>query len=62
MQERFRLFGLAILALVFSAPSADAVMIDFDSLQHGEIVDTDFVGMFGVEISAVNVGGGPDLV
>ena len=61
MQERFRLFGLAILALVFSAPSADAVMIDFDSLQHGEIVDTDFVGMFGVEISAVNVGGGPDL-
>ncbi|MEE8474748.1 MAG: hypothetical protein V3T01_05315, partial [Myxococcota bacterium] len=60
-RRRFSLAGFAMLAFVFSAASADAAMIDFDSLQHGEIVDTDFVMSFGVEISAENVGGGPDL-
>jgi hypothetical protein len=61
MYKRFSLAGLAILALAFSASSADALTIDFDSLQHGEIVDTDFVATFGVEISAVNVSWGPNL-
>jgi hypothetical protein len=35
-----------------------AQLIDFNSLAHGEIVNTQFAG---VTISAINVGGGPDL-
>jgi hypothetical protein len=38
-----------------------ATTLDFDILQHGEIVDTQFVDAFGVMIHAVNRGGGPDL-
>jgi hypothetical protein len=42
-----------------SIVNAGAALIDFDSLQHGEIVNTQFAG---ISISADNVGGGPDLV
>ncbi|MDH3211803.1 MAG: hypothetical protein OEM05_04885 [Myxococcales bacterium] len=39
MHKRFSLAGLAILALAFSASSADAGTIDFeDGFSHGEIV------------------------
>jgi hypothetical protein len=38
--------------------NAGAQLIDFNSLAHGEIVNTQFAG---VTISANNVGGGPDL-
>ncbi len=40
---------------------ASATTIDFDLLQHGEVVNTQFVDDFGVTIGAVNRGGGPDL-
>jgi hypothetical protein len=57
--------GLPLLAALFlvvlGASPARATTIDFESLQHGEIVDTQFSSSFGVTIRAVNVGGGPDL-
>jgi hypothetical protein len=51
----------ALLFTVFGPSPAHATTIDFESLQHGEIVDTQFVSTFGVTISAINEGGGPDL-
>ena len=47
-----------VLVGALGAVAAQADTIDFSSLSHGDIVNTQFTG---VEISVVNVGGGPDL-
>jgi hypothetical protein len=52
---------VAFLIAVFPLSQARSTTIDFDSLQHGEIVDTQLSSSLGVTISAVNAGGGPDL-
>lgn len=49
----------AILFLVCT--NAHAATIGFDSLAHGEIVNSQYDATFGVRIGAVNIGGGPDL-
>jgi hypothetical protein len=60
--SRARLPLLAALWLtLIPSPEAGATTIDFDSLQHGEAVDTQFSSSLGVTISAINVGGGPDV-
>jgi hypothetical protein len=52
----------AIIALVLFAPSVRAdSAIDFSELVHGEIVNSQYLTSHGVGISAVNIGGGPDL-
>jgi hypothetical protein len=58
-----RAFPLLAACLISAYPTAhaDAITIDFDSLEHGEIVNTQFSASYGVMIRAVNVGGGPDL-
>ncbi len=56
MRIRAVLVGAVMLVL---AGSGQATIIDFNSLVHGEVVNTQFAP--DVTISAVNVGGGPDL-
>ncbi len=51
--------SLSTLALVPS--SAPAAVMNFNSRQHGEIVDTDYLLSMGVIVSARNFQGGPDL-
>ncbi|NNF06005.1 MAG: PEP-CTERM sorting domain-containing protein [Candidatus Eisenbacteria bacterium] len=51
---------LCIVALSFPA-SASAGMIDFAGFAHGQIMNTQYVAPFGVTVSALNEGGGPDL-
>jgi hypothetical protein len=61
MRFNLSLLYSTILTVLFSSMSivnAVAALIDFDSLQHGEIANAQFAG---VSISADNVGGGPDL-
>lgn len=47
---------LALTTPAFAGPT----IIDFNSLQHGEIVNNQYTTS-GLTISAVNIGGGPDL-
>jgi hypothetical protein len=49
---------LCVLFSIMTMGNAGAASINFDSLQHSEIVKAQFPG---VSISADNVGGGPDL-
>jgi hypothetical protein len=58
-----RHFGLALALMLplLLAREAHPITLSFDTLDHGEIVNTQFTGDFGVTISADNVGGGPDL-
>ena len=51
----------AVCSLVVAGARADTNTISFDSLQHGEVINTQFVASHGVTISARNVGGGPNL-
>jgi hypothetical protein len=51
--------GLSILALV--PASAPAAVMNFDSRQHGEKVDDDYLASMGVVVSAKNFQGGPNL-
>lgn len=44
----------AILALLASAVAADAALIDFNSLNHGEVLTTQFLGSHGLTFSATN--------
>ena len=43
------------------AETADATTLDFESLNNGEIVSTQFSASHGVTISAINTGDGPNL-
>lgn len=49
----------AILFLVCA--NAYGAIIDFESIEHGEIVNNQYYSAHGVSIEAVNIGGGPDL-
>ena len=54
--------AIAALTLILGWPtSVIATTIDFESLSTGEPVDTQFLASLGVEISAVNNAGGPDV-
>jgi len=50
-------FALASICFI----SAEATLIDFNTLGNRQIVDTEFQTSYGLTISAQNVGGGPDL-
>ena len=43
------------------ASGAPGLTIDFEGLEHGRIVNTQYVTSHGVNIAVVNTGGGPDL-
>ena len=58
-RKNLQLFA-AVVVLAAAAGSAHAVVIDFNTLQHGEIVNTQFVGQ-GLTISAVNPNRAHDL-
>lgn len=59
----YKIFILALLALslLLFADKAEAILIDFNSLGHGQIVDNEFNASYGLTISVVNRGGGPNL-
>ena len=62
MKIKQALAGVAFGAVLLgAAPGAQALTIDFEGLEHGRIVNTQYVGSHGVTISVENVGGGPDL-
>ena len=50
--------GATVVAGVFGA---QGLTIDFEGLEHGRIVNTQYAGTHGVTISVNNTGGGPDL-
>ncbi|MDJ0849616.1 MAG: PEP-CTERM sorting domain-containing protein [Myxococcota bacterium] len=50
-----------VLLTFLAAGSARAGLIDFNGLVNGEVIDDQFQLDFGVTISAVNNGGGPDF-
>ena len=55
---------LALVAVCSSfavSAHADSNTITFNSLQHGEVINTQFVASHGVTVRARNVGGGPNL-
>ncbi len=52
---------LAIASILTGAADVGAATIDFNSLAHGEVVTTQFVGSNGVTISAVNPNRSHDL-
>jgi hypothetical protein len=54
--------GVALLGFSLTAQSTvSADLITFDTLAHGQVVDSEFFASDGLTISAINVGGGPDL-
>lgn len=57
----FRCAYLLAATFFLICANVHGATIGFDSLEHGEIVNNQFDGAFGVRISAVNTGGGPDL-
>ncbi len=61
MKTKFSLIRSTFLIILFISSlwisNVGAALIDFNTLQHGEVVANQFAG---VTISAVNVGGGPD--
>ena len=62
MKIKFSLVPTSLLIILFISglwvSNVGAQLIDFNSLVHGEIVNSQFSGL---TISAVNVGGGPNL-
>lgn len=50
-------------AIALAASPARALLIDFDDvdLEHGSVIDDEFLAAFGLTIGATNLGGGPDL-
>lgn len=61
MKTKFSFICATFLMILFISSlwisNVGAALIDFNTLQHGEVVTNQFAG---VTISAVNVGGGPD--
>lgn len=53
--------SLTICILGFSRSVAQAAVLDFDSAQHGQIIDTEFLASHGVFIQATNFQGGANL-
>lgn len=60
MIENMRTF-VSVLVLFAFAAVAQAELIDFDDLSHGEIVNDQYVFSHGTEFSVINIGGGPNL-
>lgn len=55
------LVKLSIPLSLFINASAHAGLITFNDLTHGTIVDNEYTASHGLTISAVNIGGGPDI-
>lgn len=51
----------SLFVSAFVTSTSHAALITFNELQHGTVVDTEYVGSHGLDISAINIGGGPNL-